>query len=139
MFISARKRVLVHFWALNRKIRPLKHCELKQNTLLQCKTTQKCDLEGLELACSLGSARISDISTEKGAKVRILAYRAYTAGLTSLILTPTEVWRGSKLLKPSWDMSRECNKAIWSFPEGQNRLILALQGKKCLFRRENAF
>ena len=62
------------------------------------KTIQKCDLEGLEVACSLDLVRKTGFRPAEGSKVRNLANNGSTTDFSKLILNLPEVLTGSELL-----------------------------------------
>ena len=66
--------------------------------LISYKTIQKCDLEGLEVACSRGLVRKRGFRPEGGFKVRNLAYNDCPIDFDKLILYVPEVLRASELL-----------------------------------------
>ena len=66
--------------------------------LISYKTIQKCDLEGLEVACSRGLVRKREFRPPEGFKVRTLAYNGSPNDFDELILNLPEVLRGSELL-----------------------------------------
>ena len=66
--------------------------------LISYKTIQKCDLEGLEVACSRGLVRKREFSSVNRSKLRNLAYSDTPNDFDNLILNLPEVLRGSELL-----------------------------------------
>ena len=66
--------------------------------LISYKTIQKCDLEGLEVACLRGLVRKRGFRPAEGSKVRNLAYNGSPNDFDNLILNLPEVLRGSELL-----------------------------------------
>ena len=66
--------------------------------LISYKTIQKCDLEGLEVACSRCLVRKRGFRPAGGFKVRNLAYNGSPIDFDKLILNLQEVLRGSELL-----------------------------------------
>ena len=66
--------------------------------LISYKTIQKCDLEGLEVACSRSLVRKLGFTPANGSKVRNLAYNGSPKDFDKLILNLPVVLRGSELL-----------------------------------------
>ena len=82
------------------------------------------------MAYSRGLVRKRGFRPAEGSKVRNLAYNGCLKDFDKFILNFLEVLRSSELLKASWEMPMQCNKAIYRVPEGQNRLIFELQREK---------
>ena len=66
--------------------------------LISYKPIQKCDLEGLEVACSRGLVRKRGFRPAEDSKVRNLAYNGFPIDFDMLILNLPVVLRGSELL-----------------------------------------
>ena len=66
--------------------------------LISCKTIQKCDLKGLDVASPRGLVRKGGFRPAEGSKVRNLAYNGSPNDFDKLILNLPEVVRSFELL-----------------------------------------